>query len=138
MIGRSSSTAASFSTIDASVTTSRTPRRAEVITSFRLEPTRPREDVPAAVELALHAADDVARVAVERQVVGRGKEEPLGAVAVDAELAQERRVGRRVEEVAQRDDVLVLETARHVEAGPALGERDARACPPTRGARGAP
>ena len=47
-------------------------------------PARPREDVPAAVELALHAPHDVARVAVEGQIVGGRKEEALGAVAVDA------------------------------------------------------
>jgi hypothetical protein len=42
MMGRSSSATASFSTIDASVTTSRMPSRADVMTSFRLDP-RDRE-----------------------------------------------------------------------------------------------
>ena len=69
-------------------------------------------------------------VAVEGQIVGRREEEALGAVAVDAQLLQERGVGRRVEEVAQRADLPVLQALGHVEARPALGERDADAAPP--------
>ncbi len=93
---------------------------------------RARENVPPAIELALHSSDDVARVAVEGQVVRRGKEKPLGAVAFDAEVMEQRRVGGRVEEVPEGDHLLVLEAPGRVEAIPPLGERDAY------GARGRP
>ena len=96
-------------------------------------------DVPAAVELALHAPHDVARVAVEgadRRWPGRGSPRRCrptararGAGAASVVASRNSRSGH---------DVLVLEPARHVEARPAFGERHAHAAAARRGARGAP
>ena len=127
MVGRSSSTAASFSTIEASVTilarTSSAERARQVEQGARLV-LRLEEGV-APVELRLQPAHDVAPGAVQGELVRRGKEEALGAGTVDMQLLQERFIGRRVEPGAEWADVERLETFGDVEAGEPLGDRDA-------------
>ena len=133
MVGRSSSTTASFSIIDASVTISRVPHPSEL-----LEVEHPRlvarlERRVALVELRLHAPHDVGGVAVGGQIVGGREEEPLGALPGQVQLVEERGAACGVEPAAHRADVHRLEPPRDVEDGPALGDGD----PDVAGGRGA-
>src|SRR5438552_2994025 len=64
----------------------------------------------------------VARIAGGREVVRGREEEALRRGAVDSELVEERAVGGRVEERAERAHLLLLKAAGHVEARPAFRE----------------